>query len=140
LPPLKGYLPAVIISAVAFLLYAVTIIFKAMVSVTMLQQFQDPGQFSIDEAYMFPFMQGSIDVATIMLVVSGMSVIRGVSRQSTSAFRLAAVAALLHVLLVWPVIVGNLKVSEPRGEARRGEARRGEANEYQKQLTIKFRR
>ncbi|GMH46206.1 hypothetical protein TrRE_jg2685 [Triparma retinervis] len=40
-----------------------------------------------------------------------MSVIRGTTRSSTSAFRLSAVTAILHVALVYPSIIGNLEVT-----------------------------
>ena len=109
LPPLAGYKFAVGLSSIALFGYAVMVVSKASASVTMLDQIQNPAEGSPELGYMFPFAQGTVDVATIMLIVSGMSVIRGTSRQSTSAFRLASVAAVLHVALSYPSVVGNLE-------------------------------
>ena len=51
-----------------------------------------------------------MDICTVMLIVSTMSVIRGTTRGSTSAFRLAAGAAVFHVALVYPIVFGNVEV------------------------------
>jgi len=112
LPPLSGYKVPVALSAVALCGYTAMVVAKASASITVLDQIRNPSksQFAPESAtYIFPFAQGTVDIATIMLIVSGMSVIRGTSRQSTSAFRLASVAAILHVALSYPSVVGNLK-------------------------------
>ena len=56
-----------------------------------------------------PFKKNYIDIQTIFLIGTVMSVIRGDTKQSTSAFRLASVSSLLYVITTWPIMVGNLQ-------------------------------
>lgn len=63
------------------------------------------------EYYMKGWLPGattSLNIQTILLVVTAMAVIRGFYKQSISAFRLAAVTSLLQVFCQWPAIIGNL--------------------------------
>ena len=57
----------------------------------------------------FPFLSPQLDIATVLVVVATVAVIRGCTRQSVSAFRLACIASALHVLLAFPTVVGELK-------------------------------
>jgi len=106
LPPLKGTFAPVVITVICLVSYATMIFSKGSASLTTLSVMTD----SDSPSSVFPFAQGSVDIATVFLIVTTMSVIRGTTRSSTSAFRLAAVTAILHVSLVYPSIVGNLEV------------------------------
>ncbi len=106
LPPLRLTRFPVIIACIALSAYAVMVFAKASASITNINIVQD----SPSNPEMFPFAQGSVDIATVFLIVATMSVIRGTTRQSTSAFRLASVASLLHVALVYPTVIGNLEI------------------------------
>lgn len=55
-----------------------------------------------------PSKKPYINIDTILLIVTTMSVIRGGTRQSVSAFRMASVASTLYVITTCPVIVGNM--------------------------------
>ena len=57
----------------------------------------------------WPFAQPTLDLGIICVVVATMAVLRGVTRQSVSAFRLAAVASAIHVVLRFPTVVGTLE-------------------------------
>ncbi|GMH68451.1 hypothetical protein TrLO_g5720 [Triparma laevis f. longispina] len=59
----------------------------------------------------FPFSAGGLDIVTILFVVSAMAIIRGTTRQRVSAFRLAAAASFLHVVLSYPSVVGGWRFS-----------------------------
>ena len=56
-----------------------------------------------------PTKKPYINIETILLIVTTMSVIRGGTRQSVSAFRMASVSSALYVITSWPVIVGNME-------------------------------
>jgi hypothetical protein len=56
-----------------------------------------------------PSKKPYINIDTILLIVTTMSVIRGGTRQSVSAFRMASVSSALYVIVSWPVIVGNME-------------------------------
>ena len=58
-------------------------------------------------ASFFPFASGGLDVTTVLFVAASMAIIRGWTRQRVSAFRLAACASMLHVLLSWPSVVSS---------------------------------
>ena len=55
----------------------------------------------------FPFSAGGLDIVTILFVVSAMAIIRGTTRQRVSAFRLAAAASFLHVVLSYPSVLAG---------------------------------
>ena len=104
--PLKLTLAPNVIAFLCFAAYAVMTAFKGMASVTNL----DVITANDSPASVFPFAKGSVDVPTVFLIVTTMGVIRGTTRGSTSAFRLAAVAAILHVCLLYPIITGSVEV------------------------------
>ncbi|GMH48620.1 hypothetical protein TrLO_g3474 [Triparma laevis f. longispina] len=108
LPPLKGTFFPMTICVICLLAYAVMVVSKAQASITSLDIIADKDSPSS----VFPFAQGSLDVPTVFLIVTTMSVIRGTTRSSTSAFRLSAVTAILHIALVYPNIVGNYEVTK----------------------------
>jgi len=54
-----------------------------------------------------PFKSNQLNLQTVLLFIVAMSVTRGYVKQSPSAFRLAAVASLLHAIVQWPAITGN---------------------------------
>jgi len=56
-----------------------------------------------------PSKKTYINIQTILILVTTMSVVRGSTRQSVSAYRLGAVSSGLYVITVWPMIVGNLE-------------------------------
>jgi hypothetical protein len=103
LPPLQKTTMPIIVAGMCLILYAVGVGAKAHASLTALKIFKAA------DSSAFPFTNGSVDICTVFLITSTMSVIRGHSRSSTSAFRLAAVAAVLHVALIYPSILGNLE-------------------------------
>ncbi|GMH90084.1 hypothetical protein TrVE_jg3443 [Triparma verrucosa] len=106
LPPLKGTFLPMTICVICLLAYGTMVISKAQASITSLDIIKDKDSPSS----VFPFAQGSLDVPTVFLIVTTMSVIRGTTRSSTSAFRLSAVTAILHIALVYPNIIGNYEV------------------------------
>lgn len=57
----------------------------------------------------WPFETNQLDIQTVLLVVNIVAVVRGVYKQSKSAFRLAAVAALLEVIVQCPPLFGNIQ-------------------------------
>lgn len=57
----------------------------------------------------FPFVQPSLDIATILYICAFMSILRGYTIQSVSAFRLAFAAALVFTLTSYPIIVGGIQ-------------------------------
>lgn len=54
----------------------------------------------------FPFAQPFFDLSTILGIVSLMSIVRGYTIQSISAFRLAFITALVFTVTTYPAIVG----------------------------------
>lgn len=54
----------------------------------------------------FPFQQPELDLDTVLYVASFMSVIRGYTIQSVSAFRLAFVTSLVYCISSYPGIIG----------------------------------
>lgn len=56
-----------------------------------------------------PSRKTYINIQTILILVTTMSVVRGSTRQSVSAYRLGAVSSGLYVLTVWPMIIGNFE-------------------------------
>ena len=63
--------------------------------------------FYID-AYL-PFKMNALNLQTVLLIITSMSVLRGHFKQSKSAFRLGAVTSLLAVIVQLPAVVGNLE-------------------------------
>jgi hypothetical protein len=141
-PPLTGTTVPCVISAVVLAAYAVMVVSKADASIVNLSIMKD----NLAANNGFPFAQGSVDICTVMLIVATMcvassllapppltfslsypsssllrSVIRGTTRGSTSAFRLASVASILHIALVYPIVVGNYEVMDYNSMWTRGD-------------------
>ena len=56
-----------------------------------------------------PSKMNQLNLQTVLLIITSMSVVRGHFKQSISAFRLAAVVSLLAAIVQWPPIVGNME-------------------------------
>jgi hypothetical protein len=56
-----------------------------------------------------PFRSNQLNLQTVLLIITVMSVLRGHFKQSISAFRLAAVTSLLSVIIMWPTLVGSME-------------------------------
>jgi hypothetical protein len=117
-PLLKTTVPCVI-SFLVLCAYAVMVISKADSSIVNLAIMNNSEVGAANNQ--FPFAQGSVDICTVMLIVATMSVIRGTTRGSTSAFRLAAGASIFHVALVYPIVFGNYEVMSFNGMFKRGD-------------------
>ena len=57
----------------------------------------------------FPFQQPGLDIATVLYLVSFMSIIRGYTIQSISAFRLSFITAVIFSLASYPTVIGGLQ-------------------------------
>ncbi len=55
----------------------------------------------------FPFVQPSVDLTTLLGICACISILRGYTTQSISAFKLAAGAAAVYSFSAWPAIVGS---------------------------------
>ena len=77
MPPLKGTTLPCIICVICLLAYAVMIFSKASASILNLDVMKTKDL----PTSVFPFAQGSVDIATIFLIVTTMSVIRGTTRR-----------------------------------------------------------
>mmetsp|Transcript_12889 Transcript_12889/g.16662 ORF Transcript_12889/g.16662 Transcript_12889/m.16662 type:complete len:553 (-) Transcript_12889:152-1810(-) len=80
---------------------------------TTMQEQTGIGPVSIDIEFDFylqsfmPYKTNQLNLQTVLLIITCMSVARGQFKQSTTAFKLAATTSFLAVLLQWPIIVGN---------------------------------
>eukprot|EP00520_Triparma_pacifica_P001006 CAMPEP_0118651738 /NCGR_PEP_ID=MMETSP0785-20121206/10942_1 /TAXON_ID=91992 /ORGANISM="Bolidomonas pacifica, Strain CCMP 1866" /LENGTH=529 /DNA_ID=CAMNT_0006544203 /DNA_START=35 /DNA_END=1622 /DNA_ORIENTATION=- len=106
LPPLKGTIGPTIIAVICLLSYAVMIFSKGSASLTTLSVMTD----SDSPSSVFPFAQGSVDIATVFLIVTTMA-LSGERRGRRPAPSGSTVTAILHVSLVYPSIIGNLEVT-----------------------------
>jgi hypothetical protein len=80
---------------------------------TSFEQMSGFGPVSIDVTFNFylesfmPYKTNQLNLETVLLIITCMSVARGQFKQSRSAFKLAAITSFLAALLQWPTIVGN---------------------------------
>jgi TM2 domain-containing membrane protein YozV len=96
-------------TAIAFVAYVIMIAGKigsAINAQNAIFDYETPAFGATLPEGFFPFQKGALDIATLLFVASFMSVIRGYSRQSRSAFRFATGAALLYICAAWSSIVG----------------------------------
>lgn len=96
-------------TAIAFIAYVIMIAGKmssALNAQHAIEDYEPPAFGATLPTGFFPFQKGSLDLGTLLFVASFMSVIRGYSRQSRSAFRFATGAAFLYICATWSAIVG----------------------------------
>lgn len=113
---LEGTLPPVVCCTVAILCYVILVIckvqtsFVAMHSIrsydTTVEEAHDLGRRIWFSDYFFPFKKGTLDITTILFISTFMSTIRGYTRQSVSAFRLAAGTSFAFAITSYPGYVG----------------------------------
>ena len=112
------HLPTIICGLI-LLAYALIVTMKIMTSVTMITAIrnfhQSPTEVAIQgtgiwfDNNFYPFQKGSIDINSVLFLGTIASVIRGYSRESTSAFRLAATLAFAYVITSYPGLVGAFR-------------------------------
>jgi hypothetical protein len=116
LQPLEGTVPPVLCCSLAIVCYFIVVICKVQTSFVALHSIRSYDT-SVDEAYalgrrlwfsdsFFPFKKGTLDITTILFISTFMSTIRGYTRQSVSAFRLAAGTAFAFAVTSYPGYVG----------------------------------
>lgn len=114
--PLHGTLPPVIVCSIGIMFYLLVCFSKLSASFVMMRAIheydksreeaaQDKDRLWFDD-YFFPFQKGSLDITSLLFISTFMSVIRGYSRQSVSAFRLAAGTAFAYALTAYPSLTG----------------------------------
>mmetsp|Transcript_10668 Transcript_10668/g.16164 ORF Transcript_10668/g.16164 Transcript_10668/m.16164 type:complete len:520 (+) Transcript_10668:82-1641(+) len=114
--PLQGTLPPLILCVLLVVFYVILCCSKITSSSVMLQAIhgydksqadaaEDQDKFWFDDSF-FPFQKGTLDISSLLFVSTFMSVIRGYSRQSVSAFRLAAGMSFAFALTAYPGITG----------------------------------
>jgi len=102
-----------LMSIIAFLGFFIMLYGKNAAAITALDCVRDLNDdFSnfVPQTF-FPFSAGGLDIVTILFVVSAMAIIRGTTRQRVSAFRLAASASFLHIVLSYPSVISGWKFS-----------------------------
>jgi hypothetical protein len=110
--PLSGTAAPSILTGTVFVGYITTLMAKMSSSMTAIDVFRNDYAKLFAKESFFLFEEGSLDITTVLLVVSMMAVIRGYTKQSISAFRLAAITTLVQVLTAYPGIIGNLRYYE----------------------------
>mmetsp|Transcript_6584 Transcript_6584/g.7167 ORF Transcript_6584/g.7167 Transcript_6584/m.7167 type:complete len:502 (+) Transcript_6584:87-1592(+) len=73
------------------------------------QQAADAGYTIWFPQIYFPFAQPFFDLSTILGIVTVMSIIRGYTIQSVSAFRLAFITSIVFTITIYPGIVGGIE-------------------------------
>ena len=108
--------PPLALGSVAVILYLVIASAKASASGNALQAISD-FNLTVDEAgeqglgvwfpsIWFPFVQPALDIGTIVYICTFMSILRGYTIQSISAFRLAFISAFVFTVSGYPQIIG----------------------------------
>jgi hypothetical protein len=113
-PPLTCTRPPVFAIAVLCVFYVIAIIAKVWASYVALEAITNftltPTEAAAAGLYQwfpqsyFPFQTGSLDINAIMFVCVVMSVIRGYSTQSASAYRLAGSMAFVFAMTSYPTM------------------------------------
>jgi hypothetical protein len=119
--PLRYTRTPAILCGLIIVLYALIVTLKITTSVTMITAIHDFHQTLTEVAQQgtsiwfdnnfYPFQQGSLDLNSLLFVGAIASVIRGYSRESTSAFRLAATMAFAYSITSYPGLVGAFRYS-----------------------------
>lgn len=101
----------VVLTAMLFVGYFIAIFAKADFSIALLEVLNKDESKTKNSSVssLFPFSVGALDITTVLLVVNMMAVIRGYTHQSVSAFRLAAVSAVVQVATAYPAIIANIR-------------------------------
>jgi hypothetical protein len=115
--PLKHTEIPLIIGVLAIASYLILVACKLTASVTSMDAIYDikngQGQGQEKALYFyqnyFPFLQPSLDISTLLGVASFMSVLRGYTIQSVSAFRMAFATALVFSVSTYPSIIGGFE-------------------------------
>lgn len=113
---LEGTIPPVLCCSAAIVFYLMVVICKVQTSFVALHSIRSYDT-TVDESYalgrrlwfmdaFFPFKKGTLDITTILFISTFMSTIRGYTRQSVSAFRLAAGTAFAFAITSYPGYVG----------------------------------
>ena len=113
---LEGTLAPVLCCSFAVVFYFIIVICKVQTSLVALhsirsydttqQESYEMGRRMWFSDYFYPFQKGSLDITTILFVSTFMSAIRGYSRQSVSAFRLAAATSFAYAITSYPGYTG----------------------------------
>lgn len=108
-----------ILAAMAMAFYLIVAFSKAYCSNNTLAAITNYSAIDINEAaYLqqlwypgiwFPFKQPGLDIGTVLYIATFMSIIRGYTVQSISAFRLAFVTSLVYCISSYPGIVGAMQ-------------------------------
>mmetsp|Transcript_26226 Transcript_26226/g.49214 ORF Transcript_26226/g.49214 Transcript_26226/m.49214 type:complete len:506 (+) Transcript_26226:71-1588(+) len=114
--PLERTVPPVICCSMAVVFYVIVVCTKIQTSFVALdairgydttqeEAHEEGRRLWFSDAF-FPFQKGTLDITTILFVSTFMSTIRGYTRQSVSAFRLAAGTAFAFAVTSYPGYVG----------------------------------
>lgn len=117
--PLKNTLVPCILGVIAVLFYGLILAGKMVASLQELSSIED-FDMTIKEAGLqkvtiwfpqiwFPFVQPTLDIATILGIFCFMSILRGYTIQSISAFRAAFGCSLIYALSMYPSVVGGFQ-------------------------------
>lgn len=108
-----------ILCVLIILVYSLIVILKIITSFTMISAVHDFHRSFNDvvvqgtgiwfDNNFYPFQKGSLDLNSLLFLGTIASVIRGYSRESTSAFRLAATMSFAYVITSYPGIVGAFR-------------------------------
>lgn len=114
--PLQGTVFPVVVCCISIVFYLLNCFSKLSASKIILDAIHDydssreetalSGEKVWFDDYFFPFQKGSLDISSLLFISTFMSIIRGYSRQSVSAFRLAAGTAFAYALTAYPGLVG----------------------------------
>lgn len=110
--PLKHTEVPLVIGSVAIIFYVLLVVAKIASSMTNLDAIYNfdnglaKGKPLVFGQNYFPFAQATLDISTILGITSFMSVLRGYTIQSISAFRMACVTSLVFAIATYPAIVG----------------------------------
>jgi hypothetical protein len=117
--PLKNTLyPSLLLipAAVFYLLVAISKAYGSTNSLDCISDFNYTEKQAVAAGYKiwfpsiwFPFIQPTLDISTVLFVATFMSVLRGYSIQSVSAFRLAFGTSLIYSLASYAPIIGGIQ-------------------------------
>lgn len=113
--PLKHTEIPLIIGFLAIVCYVILVVCKLTASVTSMDAIYDfdngvgKGKPLYFLQNYFPFAQPNLDISTILGVTSFMSVLRGYTIQSISAYRMACATALVFTFSTYPSIIGGFE-------------------------------
>ena len=117
--PLEHTIIPCILGIFAVIFYALILTAKIVSSITELLGIED-FNLTIAQAGLsklpiwfppiwFPFVQPTLDIATILGIFCFMSILRGYTIQSVTAFRLACMCSFVYALSMYPAVVGGFQ-------------------------------